>query len=426
MAGDPGRPARADRGADRLRQDARRLPGGDRRAGAARARRRAPGRDADRLRVAAQGAVERHQAQPGSPARRHPRCLAGAGTAGRRHPHLGAHRRHAFERARPYAPLAAAHRGDHAGVALRAARLGVRPRDARDHPDRDRRRDPRAGAEQARHAFVAVARATRRAVRRPAAAHRALRHPEADRRGRAVPGRRRAGRRSRTRTAPSSTPATAAPATSRSKSLLAARSRDVGRRLAAALRPAGRADRGASHHAHLRQYAPDGRADQPRAVRAPGRGARDRAPRQHGQGAPARRRAAAQGWSSSRRWWRPRRSSSASTSATSTWSASSARRARSRASCSGSGAPAMRSTACPRAGCSRSRATSWSTAPRSSTASAAASSTGWCCRSSRSTCWRSRSSPKWRRASGTRTSSMRGCAGHGRIGRSRARISPPW
>ena len=58
-------------------------------------------------------------------------------------------------------------------------------------------------------------------------------------------------------------------------------------------------------------------------------------------------------------------------------SASSARRARSPASCSASGAPVMRSTARRRAGCSRCRATSWSNARRCSTASAAASSTGW-------------------------------------------------
>ena len=58
------------------------------------------------------------------------------------------------------------------------------------------------------------------------------------------------------------------------------------------------------------------------------------------------------------------------------WSASSARRARSRASCSASAAPATRSAARPRAGCSRCRATSSSNARRCSTASAAASSTG--------------------------------------------------
>ena len=62
MAGHQGRPPYADRRADRLRQDARRLPGGDRRPGAAGPRRRASGGDTGRLRLAAQGAVERHPA----------------------------------------------------------------------------------------------------------------------------------------------------------------------------------------------------------------------------------------------------------------------------------------------------------------------------------------------------------------------------
>ena len=73
MAADQGRPPHADRRADRLRQDAGRLPGGDRRPGAAGPRGRARRRDAGRLRLAAQGAVERHPAQPRSAARRHPR-----------------------------------------------------------------------------------------------------------------------------------------------------------------------------------------------------------------------------------------------------------------------------------------------------------------------------------------------------------------
>ena len=76
---------------------------------------------------------------------------------------------------------------------------------------------------------------------------------------------------------------------------LAARSRDVRRRLAAGLRPAGGADPGPSHHAHLRQHAPDGRAGDPRAVGSPGRAARQRAPRQPRQGAAAGRRAASEG-----------------------------------------------------------------------------------------------------------------------------------
>ena len=199
LAGLPGRPARADRGAHRIRQDARGLPRGHRRAGAPGARARAQGRNPDRLRLAAQGAVERHQAQPRSAARRHPRCAAGAGLARRRYPHLGAHRRHARRRARPHAPSSAAYRGDHAGIALHPARLGIGPRHARDHPDRDRRRDPRIGAQQARHPSGALARAPGGAVRQPAAAHRPVRHAEADRGGRAFSGRSGFGQRRRCR-----------------------------------------------------------------------------------------------------------------------------------------------------------------------------------------------------------------------------------
>ena len=98
--------------------------------------------------------------------------------------------------------------------------------------------------------------------------------------------------------------------------------------------------------------------------------------RQHGQGAPARGRAAAQARRAEGAWSRPPRSNSASTSATSTSSASSVRRARSRPFCSASAAPATRSTARRRGGCFRCRATISSNARRCSTASAAASSTG--------------------------------------------------
>ena len=100
-----------------------------------------------------------------APLCRHPRGLAGPGPAGGGNPHLGAHRGYRAGRARPHASPSAAHRGDHAGIALHPARLGIRPRHARDHPHRDRRRDPRAGAEQARHASRAFARAPRRALR---------------------------------------------------------------------------------------------------------------------------------------------------------------------------------------------------------------------------------------------------------------------
>ena len=337
---------------------------------------RAHGRNPDRLRLAAQGAVERHPAQPRSAARRHPRGAAGARLARRRDPHLGAHRRHARRRARPHAPPPAAHRRDHAGVALHPARLGIGPRDARDHPHRDRRRDPRRGAEQARHPSGALARAPGRAVRRAGCS------------ASACPPRRSRSRRSRgSWSAPARTTQSAdcthrrhrpppRRAISRSRCRIAARSRDVGRGVGAGLRAAGPADRGASHHADLRQHPPDGRAGGAPAVRAAR--ARTRSPRTTAASPRSSASTPSSGSStaSSRRWSRPPRSSSASTSATSTWSASSARRARSRRSCSASGAPATRSAARPRAGCSRSRATSWWNARRCSTASAAASSTG--------------------------------------------------
>ena len=235
MAGDQGRAPRADRGAHRLRQDARRLSRGDRRAGAPGARGRAARRDAGGLRLAAQGAVERHPEEPRGAARRHPRGARGARPARRRHPHLGAHRRYAGGRARPHAPPPAAHRRDHAGIALHPARLGIGPRDARHHPDGDRRRDPRGGAEQARVAPRRLARAARRLVRPPGAAHRPVGDAEADRGGGALPGRSRAGRRQgqrlhhhRYRPSPAARP--------RARSArLAARSRDVGRGLGAGL-----------------------------------------------------------------------------------------------------------------------------------------------------------------------------------------------
>ena len=76
-------------------------------------------------------------------------------------------------------------------------------------------------------------------------------------------------------------------------------------------------------------------------------------------------------WSS-----RPRRSSSASTSATSISSATSARRARSRRCCSASAAPGTCSAPCRRASCFRSRATSSCSPPPRCAPCARASSTG--------------------------------------------------
>jgi hypothetical protein len=99
---------------------------------------------------------------------------------------------------------------------LHPPRLAIRPRDARDHPHRDRRRDPRAGAEQARHPSRARSSVSTRsaAVACCASAFRPRRSQS--RRWRASSWAR--ARPTPRQTAPSSIPATAAPATSRSKS----------------------------------------------------------------------------------------------------------------------------------------------------------------------------------------------------------------
>ena len=84
LAGDPLGSEHADRGADRLGQDAGRVPGRDRRSGPPRRRAGAAGRDRRRLRLAAEGAVERHAHQSRSADRRHPRraaCSSGCPTS---------------------------------------------------------------------------------------------------------------------------------------------------------------------------------------------------------------------------------------------------------------------------------------------------------------------------------------------------------
>ena len=73
---------RADRRADRLRQDARRVPRLPRRAGPPRARRAARRSHGDPLRLAAQGAVQRRPAQPRGAARRARRVRRGARASG--------------------------------------------------------------------------------------------------------------------------------------------------------------------------------------------------------------------------------------------------------------------------------------------------------------------------------------------------------
>ena len=73
-----------------------------------------------------------------------------------------------------------------------------------------------------------------------------------------------------------------------------ARSGDVERGVGGVLRPAGRADRAASHDARVRQHAPHGRTGRAPFERSPRRRGGHGAPRQPVEGEAARRRSAAQ------------------------------------------------------------------------------------------------------------------------------------
>ena len=147
LARDRERRAHADPGADRVGQDARRLPLRDR------PPEREPGRGAaPALRLAAEGPELRRRAQP-------PRAPRGPRErAERRRPHRG----HAAEGAADDAPQASGHPDHHARIALSAAHL-ARARD----PRRCRDADPGRGARSRRHEARRPPRAQRRAARPP-------------------------------------------------------------------------------------------------------------------------------------------------------------------------------------------------------------------------------------------------------------------
>ena len=174
--------------ADRLGQDARRVPGGDRRLMFAP---EPPKKERCRvaLRLAAEGARGRRRAQPARAARGHRggRRTRGrtASPARRRRPH----RRHpAAERAR-IAPHAARHPHHDARVALSAAHIAGAREMLRDGRDGDRRRDPRRSSPTKRgaHLFLSLERLE------------ALRPSATSRRCSASACRRRSGRSTRSR-----------------------------------------------------------------------------------------------------------------------------------------------------------------------------------------------------------------------------------
>ena len=171
-----------------LGQDAGGVSGRHRHAGARGCRGRPAGCDARGVRVAVEGAVQRHPAQPRSAARGDFRRAHQGGIARAGNPRAGAHRRHLAERARGHAQAAAAHPRDDAGVAVPAAHQRFGPRDAGHRAHGDRRRNPRRRADQARRAPVADPGAAGRQCGAAHAACRLVGDAEADRRSRAFPG----------------------------------------------------------------------------------------------------------------------------------------------------------------------------------------------------------------------------------------------
>ena len=188
MAADPSGRPHAAACADRLGQDARGVPGGDRPAvlGAAAGARPA---NEGALPVAASRARRRHREEPAGAARRdRPRGGAG-GRDARARPHRGrSHRRHRRARASATAPRAPRHLDHDARVAVPAAHISG----ARNPPrgrDRDRRRDPLGGGDEARLPSDALARAARGDRRAVAATDRIVGDAAAARGDRDVPRR---------------------------------------------------------------------------------------------------------------------------------------------------------------------------------------------------------------------------------------------
>ncbi len=162
MAGDPLGRKRVGVGPDRVRQDARRVPDLPRRSRARRSGREPARHDAGTLRVAAEGAQQRHSQEPR-------RAVVGYRHAGgRTRPHVAGdthgrpHRRHAGVRTPADGEASAAHSRHDPGVAVHSADGRSQPPGAARRQDGDRRRDSRDGRRQAGRASGAVAGEARR------------------------------------------------------------------------------------------------------------------------------------------------------------------------------------------------------------------------------------------------------------------------
>jgi hypothetical protein len=181
LASDRGASRHADRGTHGFGQDARGVPLGDRRARPKRTGSLPRRRDPRRLRVAAEGARQRHREEPRRPARGDARARTRHGLGAPRDPARRSLGRYAARRPSSDGKAAAAHPHHHSRIAVHSAHFRERSEDARDRAHGDRRRDPRDRGRQARRSSRVVARTPRRARRPPAPAHRPVCDPEADR-----------------------------------------------------------------------------------------------------------------------------------------------------------------------------------------------------------------------------------------------------
>ncbi len=248
LGADPGRPRHAHRGADGIRQDARRVSFGPRCAdppghGPA-------GPDAPPLRFSAARPLERRPEEPPVAAVGDPRARRfRSGRAGAR-----AHRRYDGGRAGRDDASAAAHPGHDPGVALHPPRKRGRAGDAAFGRRRHRGRDPRGRAGQAGQPPRPLARTSRCADGPAGAADRPVGDAEAPGRGGPLPGGSGSGMRARGRgDVPGARPRRRDPAVAALGGVLA---RTVG----GDLHPHGRARARAPNDARLREHAQDGRA----------------------------------------------------------------------------------------------------------------------------------------------------------------------
>ena len=196
LGGHPSGAPHAHRGADRIGQDARGVPDRARRPAAREGSRAA--RCADAVRVvyvsplkALSADIHKNLAEPraGDPAARRSAGLAVPRiTAAVRTGDTTASERAAMLRTPPHILVTT----PESLYLLLTAR--AQPRDAPHRADGDRRRNPRGDRHAPRRAPRAVARAAPAGRRTAAPAHRPLGDAEADRRGRAVPGRQRSRR----------------------------------------------------------------------------------------------------------------------------------------------------------------------------------------------------------------------------------------